>query len=241
MFHHITIKRLECSRTHKVSLFVCHHDLFVLLQPKEKCIFIVMSRHCDHFYLPGVPRYLIYLRYNSEVTSVQECRKTVIGVEVFIYLGCLLYWSTVTSTVKINAKCFVVQTRFYMKFCCHCHHLLLLCLHQANFHHQIKIALSELFQKVSSHSVSFSFQNISYITRRNCVLLRSGLLSSCGCTDKFVKECAYVSVLYVLTLRLKPLQCWQIHVQKKAVVENHTTYHSCPVCKKVYSVRIVAD
>jgi hypothetical protein len=25
------------------------------------------------------------------------------------------------------------------------------------------------------------------------------------------------------------------------VVENRTTYHSCPVCKKIYSVMVVAD
>ena len=92
-----------------------------------------------------------------------------------------------------------------MKLCCHYDHMLLLCLHHADFHCQIKL-LCQNFSKNSSTQYLLSFQNVCSITRNNYILLRSGLSSGCGFTS--------TSMSYVLTPRLKPVQYWQIHFWK---------------------------
>jgi hypothetical protein len=131
------------------------------------------------FYLPGCCRYWIYLQYNSWVTSVQKCRKTVIGVEM-LFTWDASYVSPLTSSVKMNAKCFVVWTTFYMNFCCHYDHLLLLCLHQADFC-QIRLFCQSCSKKYDL-SIFLVSKMYAVDTRINYILLRSGLSSGCGCT-----------------------------------------------------------
>jgi hypothetical protein len=97
----------------------------------------------------------------------------------------------------------------------------------------VKIALSEFLQKIQFHSVSFYFPK--------CMLQSQGIIIFCWDQGCHLALGAHPPVCHMCWLWGWSWYSTGRFISRKAVMESHNTYHSCPVQMKIYSLMLQID